>query len=214
MRSRWFAPICIALMVIFGTGVYDQLPGQVPSHWSALGDVTMGDRFSGVAVLPVVTILVWLFLIFLPRFDPRRNSYESFIGTYRLIVNVTILFMASIYIANLGFALGWSLSVPQIALVGAGLLLVVIGNEMGRIHMSSFVGVRTRWTMSNPKVWRQTNRVGGRLFFVDGLVIILFGLFFPLNLAFLILFATTISTALFMVWYSYDLSRQHTKSKL
>ena len=213
MRSRWFAPICIALMVIFGTGVYGLLPEQIPNHWGALGDVTTRDRFWGVVALPVVATVVWFLLSVLPRFDPRRDSYDSFIGTYRLITNATILFLAGLYIAILGFALGWSVSVPQIALVGSGLLLVVVGNEMGRVHLSSFVGVRTRWTMSDPEVWRRTNRVGGRLLVMTGLVTVLAGMFFPPNIALLMLFATSISTALFLTWYSYDLSRQQSKPK-
>ncbi|NOK57569.1 MAG: hypothetical protein GFH27_549303n165 [Chloroflexi bacterium AL-W] len=213
MRSRWFAPVCILVMVIFSVAIYHRLPKQLPAHWSASGAVIMGDRLSGVVSLPVVTTLVWLLLSVLPRFDPRRNSYDSFIGTYRLMTNATILFLAGLYIATLGAALGWSISVPQIALVGSGLLLVVVGNEMGRVHMSSFVGVRTRWTMSDPEVWRRTNRVGARLMFVTGLLIVLVGLFSPVDIALPIMLAMIVSTTLFLLWYSYHLSRQHIKVK-
>lgn len=139
MRSRWFAPVCILVMVIFSVAIYHRLPKQISAHWSASGAVIMGDRLSGVVSLPVVTILVWLLLSVLPRFDPRRDSYQSFTGTYRLIINVTILFLASLYVVNLGAALGGSISVFQILVIGYGLFYRVAGNEMGRCMLRTLL---------------------------------------------------------------------------
>jgi uncharacterized membrane protein len=40
-------------------------------------------------------------------------------------------------------------------------------------------GIRTPWTLSNDRVWERTHRIGGVLFVIAGIVLILGALFFP-----------------------------------
>jgi uncharacterized membrane protein len=52
-----------------------------------------------------------------------------------------------------------------------GLLFMVIGNYLGKVHPNWFLGVRTPWTLASELVWRKTNRTAGWLFVLAGLVI-------------------------------------------
>ena len=58
-----------------------------------------------------------------------------------------------------------------IALIG--LLYLSLGCEEGKWKPNEYMGIRTRWTLTDPDVWNRTQRLSGRLSFVSGLLILL-----------------------------------------
>lgn len=201
-------------MVIFGIGVYDLLPEQVPMHWNIAGEVDgYGDRWLALLFGPVVCSVLWLLALILPKLLPRLSIASQSHPVIYFFLNTTIFFQCVVHVVILIYALGWQISVAWILIMVSGLLLALLGNECSRLPPNWVVGIRTPWTLSNSEVWRRTNRVGGRLLVMTGLATVLASLFFPLNLALLMLVATSISTAVFLIWYSYDLSRQQPKPK-
>ncbi|HTY07701.1 MAG TPA: SdpI family protein, partial [Candidatus Edwardsbacteria bacterium] len=50
------------------------------------------------------------------------------------------------------------------------LLIIVIGNLMGKVRQNWFVGFRFPWTLEREDVWNRTNRLGGKLFIAAGLL--------------------------------------------
>jgi uncharacterized membrane protein len=74
---------------------------------------------------------------------------------------------------------------------------------IGHSKRNWFVGIRTPWTMSSPKVWKKTHAIGAKLFKLVALFSF-FGVFFP-NLAFYLLFIPLIITMIFVFIYSYVL---------
>jgi uncharacterized membrane protein len=209
MRHKWLAPACIAAMLVFGATVYGRLPDRVPSHWNIYGqvDATSG-RLGAVLMLPAIAAGVWLLMLVLPRIDPRRAAYASFAGTYQLIMNAVVLFMALVHVALLGAAIGWPIGIPQVLGVGIGVLFMVLGNEMGRLQPNWFAGIRTPWTLSDPENWRRTHRFGGKVFFVAGLLIAASSLLLPSALSTFVILAGALGTAVLSIGYSYLLWRQ------
>lgn len=209
MRNRWIAPLVVVAILLFGLAVYGRLPDQVPSHWGVDGQIdgTMG-RLAAVLFVPALgAVLLALFYV-LPRIDPLRQSYPSFAPTYWLFINLIMLFMALVQVGILGTALGWNVGVPRLIMVGTGLLLAGLGNELGRVKPNWFVGIRTPWTLADPEVWRRTHRVGSRVFVVIGLVLALAGLLLPLDLTFYVVIVGVLAMVLFSFGYSYFLWRQ------
>ena len=45
------------------------------------------------------------------------------------------------------------------------ILFIIIGNVMGRIRPTFFVGIRTPWTLADDEVWRKTHRLAAPLGF-------------------------------------------------
>ena len=64
-----------------------------------------------------------------------------------------------------------------------------------------FIGIRTPWTLSSDRVWKRTNRLGGKLFKIAGIAAI-FGAFFP-GLAIYFIVVPAIFVAGITVVYSY-----------
>ena len=56
------------------------------------------------------------------------------------------------------------------------MLFVVLGNVLGKVTKNFFVGIRTPWTLASDEVWLRTHRLGGRVFVLAGLAVVLSGL--------------------------------------
>lgn len=59
-----------------------------------------------------------------------------------------------------------------------------LGNYMQTVKPNYFIGIRTPWTLENETVWARTHKLGGRLYFIAGglvmvLAFVLKGLMMP-----------------------------------
>ena len=61
--------------------------------------------------------------------------------------------------------------------VALGALFVVLGNYMPKMRRNFFVGIRTPWTLADEDVWFRTHRLGGVLFVIGGVLLMVFGPF-------------------------------------
>src|SRR5690349_17039590 len=204
MRSRWFAPACILAMLLFGAAVYSRLPAQVPSHWNINGQVDRtSSRLTAVLLMPAIGAIVWLARGVLRKIDPLGASYSAFEGTFQLFINAVALFLTIVQIGILGAAIGWNIPLVRAILVFTGLLLALIGNELGRVQPNWFVGIRTPWTLADPEVWRRTHRFGGRAMFVAGLLATAAALLLPLAAGTYAALACLLGAAMLSIAYSY-----------
>ena len=91
-----------------------------------------------------------------------------------------------------------------IALIG--LLYLSLGCEEGKWKPNEYMGIRTRWTLTDPDVWNRTQRLSGRLSFVSGLLILLSSLLMGAIVIILLVFLCSVLCLVvpaFMsrVWY-------------
>jgi uncharacterized membrane protein len=54
--------------------------------------------------------------------------------------------------------------------LAVGALFIVLGNSMGKLRPTWFVGIRTPWTLSSAYSWNRTHRLGGWAFIGIGLM--------------------------------------------
>ncbi|WP_286029170.1 SdpI family protein [Ligilactobacillus agilis] len=52
-----------------------------------------------------------------------------------------------------------------------GIVFIVLGLVCLVVKPNHYVGIRLPWTLNDPKVWHQTNRLAGGLGIIIGLVI-------------------------------------------
>jgi uncharacterized membrane protein len=83
-----------------------------------------------------------------------------------------------------------------------GLMVAAIGNMFGKLRRNLYVGIRTPWTIMNDEVWERTHRLGGRIWFVLGLVLAVAGFVLPGWLCFIVLMTGLIGSSLLVVVYS------------
>jgi uncharacterized membrane protein len=204
MRSPRVQYICLVVLWLTGLAALFVLPNPAPIHWNAAGEVDgYGSPLVAALLLPGIVTALAVLTPLLPRIDPRGERYMAFAGTYQLIMNVIALFLTLTQLVTIGYALGLPVPVATFITVGVGLLLAVIGNELGRVQPNFFVGIRTPWTLADPEVWRRTHRVGGRAFVALGALIALAPLLLPTSLVAAVIAGGAILLVVVLFAYSY-----------
>jgi uncharacterized membrane protein len=169
----------VGAMVLVSIYAWTQLaPGaQVPIHWGIDGRVDgYASKEVGLFLLPVVAVGIAALLAVIPRFEPRRANLERSGKAYGAVWIATISLLGGIHVMAVAVALGAELQVSRLILIGIGVLFVVIGNYLPTVRPNYLMGIRTPWTLASDLSWVRTHRVGGRLFVVQGLVLIALGL--------------------------------------
>jgi immunity protein, SdpI family len=176
-RSEIVQWLLIAVMFAAAAVSWPYAPDSIPVHWNLQGQVDgYGGKFTGLLLLPLVTLGLYVLFIVLPRFDPGYVNYRSFAGAYNVIRITLVVFMAALYGVTLIAAFGQPIDVGTFVTLGVGGLLVVLGNLLGKIRPNWFVGVRTPWTLSSKLSWNKTHRLAGWVFIVLGPLIALTGM--------------------------------------
>jgi uncharacterized membrane protein len=98
-----------------------------------------------------------------------------------------------------------SAGAQRIIVAGVGLMFIVLGNYMGKVRKNFFIGIRTPWTLASDEVWSRTHRLGGKVFVLTGIFMIV-NIFvrFPGQT----LVVAIVAAALIPVIYSYVICRR------
>jgi len=192
----------VLLSFILSIYFYPQVPERMATHWNSQGEVNgYMSKFWGLFFTPIVITGIAALLLVIPRIDPKKENIEKFRKYYDGFVILFLLFMIVVHLQILFWNVGIQIS-PNIVLpAGTGLLFYYIGILIENADSNWFVGVRTPWTLSSDRVWKKTNRLGGKLFKLAGIVAIL-GTFFSKYAVFFIV-VPVLLVALFTVVYSY-----------
>jgi len=205
MRSFIWPVLFIAVAVAASVWSYPELPAQVAVHWNAYGQPDgYESRLFAAAFIPCIMVGVTALFAVLPKIDPRRENYASFNFGFRTVLMATLALLLVVHLLVLAAGLGYEIDTSYVFPLVVGALFVVCGNVMPTFRHNYFVGIRTPWTLASEDVWRKTHRVGGKLFFVSGLLMIASSLLpnafrFPAMIA--LIFVTAFST--FILSYLY-----------
>ncbi|MFZ5651533.1 MAG: SdpI family protein [Bacillota bacterium] len=214
IKGDWPAVTLIILSFVTGALVYPYLPELVPSHWNIHGQVdNYSSRFWGAFALPMLTAGIYLLMVIVPRFDPKKENYTRFKGAYRSIKTGFTVFMLFLYAVILLNSLGYGVPVDRFVITGIGALFIIIGNIMGQLKHNYFVGVKTPWTIASEEVWRRTHRLSGRVWVASGLVSFLTGLFLGGERGFVIFAAAIAAAVIIPVAYSFIIYKKSAHNK-
>ena len=169
------AMLVVLSMVAASVAAGSLLPEAIrlPIHWDLLGQP---DRFAGkwVALLmpPVMVGLVSLLFYFLPALEPRKEGLARSQGLYLYGWVALLLMGAVIEVALLSTAFGWGVPTVHLLVGGVGIMLVLIGNQLGKTRSMYLMGLRTPWTLASEDVWIKTHRLCGKLMVGGGLLML------------------------------------------
>jgi immunity protein, SdpI family len=169
--------LMLAAMFLWAAIGWNGAPDRFPVHWGLSGEVDrFGGRAEGMLGAPILGLVLYLVLLFLPRIDPGRANYENFRAAYATVRVALVAMIAGVYgvmqhAARSGAPGGVASAVPFIL----GGLFLVLGNILGKVRPNWFVGIRTPWTLSSAESWTRTHRAGGWFFVAMGLVMLAAG---------------------------------------
>jgi len=196
-RTNLLSLTLVVLSFVMIAAMYDKLPELRPTRFT--------PKPWGPFVLPLVMVGVLLLFLAIPRISPRGYRVERFQHVFEItqVALLALLFLVNVLV--LLAALGVPVPVRQAARAGTGLLFVVLGNFMGKFTKNFFLGIRTPWTLASDEVWLRTNRLGGKLVVLTGLVLLASSLFGAGAVWFLVTIPVAVGIP---VVYSYVLYRR------
>ena len=190
------------IAVVAATWLYPQLAAQVPVHWGLHGHVNGTLPRLWGAALPALTILVLAGLtLVLPVLSPRSFEITPFASVYSLLMLAIQGVLLVMGLAMLLAGAGYAVPMPTVAMLAVGALLMVLGNYMGKLRKNFFVGIRTPWTLASDAVWERTHRLGGWLFMLAGLLLVIGTLLgAPVWLALAVIVAAALIPCVYSFW--------------
>jgi len=181
--------ITLILILMFGIalfGYYGTDIDRVATHWNSKGDVDgYMSKLWGFFMLPIITLLLFLVFLFIPKLDPLKNIHK-FKKQYDGLVLFLVAFLFYVYILMVLYNLDYELNMTNFLIPAIAILFYYLGTILGSLEQSWFIGIRTPWTLSSEEVWKKTHELGGKLFRVFGFLVLL-GFFFEESLAWYIL---------------------------
>ncbi|AKB75469.1 membrane protein, putative [Methanosarcina lacustris Z-7289] len=203
MRKALFAITGLVLLsFILSIYFYPQVPEHMATHWNSQGEVNgYMSKLWGLFFMPLmITGLVIMFLK-IPKIGPRKENIAKFRKYYDGFIVLLVLVMVAVHLQTLLWNTGIKISPNAVFPAGIGLLFYYTGILTENAEQNWFIGIRTPWTLSSERVWKRTNRLGGKLFRIAGIAAI-FGTFFP-KLAIYFILVPVIFVAGFTVIFSY-----------
>jgi uncharacterized membrane protein len=199
--------LLLGAQFLLAAGSWPDSPERVPTRWALDGNVdAYADRFQGLLLLPLVSLGLYLALLFAPQVDPRREHdgehYAPFAGSYILLRFAVLAVMTAMY-GMIQLAMrGYPVPVTRVIPMSIGALFLVIGSQMGRLRPGWFADALTPWTLSSEQSWNRTNRLAGLLLGAAGAMLLLAGLLgSPLLMVATV--AATVIGALGLIFYAY-----------
>lgn len=207
MKLSWRTEIlpvsCIIAMFVLAIIAWPNAPESIPIHWGLSGEPdNYAGKFFGLLGAPLIAVGVYILFTVLPRLDPRRENYPKFWGKYLVIRMVVILILVAIKVVTFLWVMGIEVNMTVAIFMIVGFLLIVIGNYMGKLRPTWFVGIRSPWTLSSEESWNKTHRLGGWLFVMIGLGMVIAAPFQE-KVAFYVLGGFGAACILFLYVYSY-----------
>lgn len=165
--------LVLAAMLALAAWATWRLPPATPIavHFDITGqpDAWTAHTGPGLLLYPALALLIPLLLAGLLRILPAASQAAPAVRSIRPALTLTMaLLLAVLQWAALraAFDLTVPIALPAFLLGG---LLVGTGNGLAKLRPNRWVGIRTPWTLANPRVWDQTHRFGGWVFVLSGL---------------------------------------------
>lgn len=191
----------ILFVIIFIISILsnNKLPSTIPIHWNSLGKIDRyGSKYELLLTLPIILIIIYLLsLLFEKRLKSKTvvKKYINFAQTF------LILLLGCIQVFLLGKSLSYNISIYSFIAIPSSYAFFYSGYLIKDIKLNKFSGIRTKWTLNSESVWRKTNKLGSKLFYIMGIIMIL-AFFFP-QYFYLILFIPITIISLSLILYSY-----------
>lgn len=201
----------VLLSFVAGVYFYSQMPERMASHWNAQGKVDgYMPKFLGLFLMPVISFVILLLFIIIPRIDPLKANVEKFRKYFDWFVILLAVFLFYLYILTIFWNLGFRFDLIRFLAPAFGLLFYYAGILTGNARRNWFIGIRTPWTLSSDEVWDKTHKIGAKLFKTSGSLAFL-GILFP-SLAIYLVIIPAVFSALFLIIYSYvEYRKQNTQ---
>lgn len=173
--ASWMALALTALTTAVAVWAWMSLPvgGGLPLNYLGLD----GARHKAVSrealwIVPFVSLMVTLGL----STARLRSGAEAAALTLEMVMISVAGLMLVTENALVGRAFDPDFNVLRPVAAATGVLLIAVGNYLGKARRNAIVGLKTPWTLADDTVWDRTHRFTGMGMVLGGLVLIVLAL--------------------------------------
>lgn len=201
--KKWIiSSVCCLLPMIIGLILYPNLPKQLPIHFDANG---IADNYAAkeisLFVLPIGMAVLNYIVGWFMMHDPKHKNKNNIMMELPMYLLPILTIMIYICVVMYGFKQPINTSFIMTLLMG--FIFLVIGNFLPKCQQSYTVGIKTPWALEDEENWRKTHRLGGFLWSMTGIIVILNTIFFEMNVYLFV--GVIVVTAIIPFIYSYML---------
>ncbi len=200
-KEIFFSSLVILLPIVFGLIMWNKLPEQMVTHWNTAGDADgFTAKFPAIFRIPLYLLLSHLVLILFVFWD--RNNQKQHPKVFRLIFWIvpfcSLFAQAVVY----SIALNHEFSIDIITPLMLSVIFIGFGNYFPKITQNETLGIRVTWTLENEENWNATHRFSSKVWVIGGLLMV-FSIFLPKKLLYIVLVADLIALVAIPILYSY-----------
>ncbi|MGH7175501.1 MAG: SdpI family protein [Minisyncoccia bacterium] len=151
---------------------------------------------------PVVLLVLFGLWALLPTIDPLNKGFVGFRYIYDFFWILLLATLAYAYALKLGEVLGWQVDIFHTMVPVIAVLIFIVGAMLPWVKRNWFFGIRTPWSLSSDAVWKETHRLGSKLFMLAG-VLIFIGTFTSRAWSIGLIVVPILGGALVSIVYSY-----------
>jgi immunity protein, SdpI family len=164
-RPLMLAAVLTLASAAMGVWAYVNLPTDAvfPMNYGLDGRPhSFLPKAEGLAVMPLISALLTAVLTYIPtRAHNKEGLFASADAYGLLLTGLAALFLVA-QGALIAQAFDPTFDVLRWVFLAAAVLLVLVGNSLGKIRQNDKFGIRTRWTLADARVWDKTHRFAGR----------------------------------------------------
>lgn len=172
-KKRQFITIPLVVSIlsfIAGSISYFFIKDQIPIHWNSNWKVDSTVPREMVFLISALPLVLYLLL------GTKKNVITSAKGNRISVIACTYLLVGVQWI-SIATALKVKINMELVIPCMIGVFFMIIGNFMPTISRNRMVGFRTPWSVRSDLSWKKTNRIGGYLMSMIGIVFIISGIF-------------------------------------
>jgi uncharacterized membrane protein len=161
----------IAVAIAITAVLYNQLPGQVATHWNQhLQPNGYTPKWALFLIGPGVMAGVLLLSLLGPWLSPKQFDVDAFRHTWTRLTFLLFCLLAYLYAVILWASAGHKIDQGRVIIGGACVFVVMAGNLLGKVRRNFFMGIRTPWTLASEQVWYATHRLAAKTVTAGGVL--------------------------------------------
>jgi len=195
--------VIVSLPFIYLAYIWKELPEKVPMHWDINGEINRYGEKIELLIIPIILpLLIYVIFLVVPKIDPKNklNKMGNKLQTLKILMTtfMSILALFIIYSAK-----NQSFANPNYIVLLIGILYIILGNYFKTIKANYFIGIRTPWTLENETVWKETHKLGGKMWFLGGIIVVISSLILDKQTNFTLFMVITGIITIIPIAYSY-----------
>lgn len=165
--------VIVLLPFIYLAYIWNELPNKVPMHWNLKGEIDRyGDKTEMIIIPFLLPLLTYLIFLVVPKIDPK-NNLNKMGRKLQTIKFLLTTFMSVLALLIIYTAKNQSFTNPNYIVLMGGVLFIILGNYFKTIKPNYFIGIRTPWTLENETVWKKTHKLGGKMWLIGGILVVI-----------------------------------------